>query len=245
MASFNLFAGKILQIEGGYNDNLDWEENYYNGDFIGTNYGITPATLAHFLRRDVTQADMANLTKATALEILEKEYWDRYRLDEFDSQDLAEIVADGIIHHGPGGNGDTGGVTMLQQTLNDLGEDLEVDGILGSLTVAAANRQSKINGGLLFNLYRDSRLKYYEWLALQDPRKLSVLPGWKNRINNHFPEKEDGAVIVTASKFPVDRLIEVAVAKYGWGWIIAAAVLVPVIGFGVYQAFFRSKKSDV
>ena len=245
MASFNLFAGKILQIEGGYNDNRDWDENYYNGDFIGTKYGITPATLAHHLRRDITQADMVNLTKATALEIYEKEYWDRYRLSEFDSQDLAEIVADGIVQHGPGGNGDTGGVTMLQQTLNDLGEDLEVDGILGSLTVAASNRQSKLNGGLLYNLYRESRLKYYEWLALQDPRKLSVLPGWKNRINNHFPEKEDGAVIVTASKFPVDRLIEVAVAKYGWGWIIAAAVLVPVIGYGVYQAFFQSQKSDV
>ena len=242
MASFNLFAGKILQIEGGYNDNRDWDENYYNGDFIGTKYGITPTTLAHHLRRDITQADMVNLTKATALEIYEKEYWDRYRLSEFDSQDLAEIVADGIVQHGPGGNGDTGGVTMLQQTLSDLGEDLEVDGILGSLTVAASNRQSKINGGLLYNLYRESRLKYYEWLALQDPRKLSVLPGWKNRINNHFPEKEDGAVIVTASKFPVDRVIEVAVAKYGWGWIIAAAVLLPVTAYAVYQLFFRNEK---
>ncbi|KGE85526.1 MAG: hypothetical protein NXI26_26810 [bacterium] len=68
---------------------------------------------------------------------------------------------------------------MLQQTLNDLGEDLEVDGILGSLTVAVTNLQSKINGGLLYNLYRDSRLKYYEWLALQDPRKLSVLRAGK------------------------------------------------------------------
>ncbi len=182
------FAGKILQIERGYNSNRNWQENYLDDVFIGTKYGITPATLAHYLRRHPTQQEMKNLTKDVALDIYEQEYWDRYRLDEFDSHDLAEIVADGIIQHGPGDEGDTGGVTLLQQTLNDLGEDLEVDGILGSLTVAATNRQSKINGGLLYNLYRDSRLKYYEWLALQDPRKLSVLPGWKNRINNHFPE---------------------------------------------------------
>ncbi|KGE85525.1 MAG: hypothetical protein NXI26_26815 [bacterium] len=107
MTSFNLSAGKILQIEGGYNSNRNWQENFLDGAFIGTKHGITPATLAHHLRRDITQADMVNLTKATALKIYEKEYWDRYRLSEFDSQDLAEIVADGIIQHGPGGNGDT------------------------------------------------------------------------------------------------------------------------------------------
>lgn len=78
MVSFNLFVGKILQIEGGYNDNCDWDENFLNGVFIGIKYGIMFVIFVYYLCRDIIQVDMVNLIKVIVLEIYEKEYWDCY-----------------------------------------------------------------------------------------------------------------------------------------------------------------------
>lgn len=226
MANFKLFQDKILQIEGGYNDSFGLAEAYTDDDrLIGVNRGITARTLENYLGRRASAEEMKNLSRRLALKIYEEEYWNRYRLNEFLSQELAELVADSIIQHGPGNANDIGGVTILQEALNDLGEDLKVDGRLGPLTVAAANRQSGLNGAALYNIIREDRIAYYKELALSDPAMAPNLTGWLNRMEQHYPAKAQG-VTITATPDPVGTTIELASKGDGASILLLVAVVV-------------------
>lgn len=238
MASFTLFKSKILQIEGGYQSNPNDKGNYTSsGKLIGTNRGISAPRLEDWMGREPSIMDMKKLSKSTALKIYEKRYWDEHRLYEFDSQDLAEIVCDGIIQHGPGSRSKAGGITILQESLNVFSEELEEDGAIGPLTIEATNRQSELNGAALYNIYREKRIEYYHQIVNYDPNQLEFLNGWLNRMNRYYPEKEEGAII-TSTHNPLGKTIELALAGKRNAWlIILAAFIIPTIIFWLLMKF--------
>ena len=191
MANFILAREIVLENEGGYQDNPVDSGNYTtSGELIGTNHGISAKVLEAWLGYEPSVSDMKNLSVGTASQIYKKKYWDAYRLDELISQDLAEIVFDGIVNHGAGGKVTKGGVNLLQRSLVDIGYDVTIDGKLGSATLAATNTASLQNEAQIYNEYRKKRIAYYYEIVAKNPVKEEFLDGWLSRMDE-FPKKTE------------------------------------------------------
>ena len=117
----------------------------------------------------------------------QNKYWDAHRLGELESQMMAEIICDAIIEHGTGSSYNKGGITILQQSLNEIpGELIPVNGLLGSITLAAINRQTRINLARIYNSFRKKRIEYYYEKAI-NPDQAAFLSSWLDRMEQ-FPE---------------------------------------------------------
>lgn len=133
MASFNI-ARKITDVnEGGYGDDPKDSGNWTSGrigvgSLIGTKYGISAPILCVYLKRPATVSDMKNLSYETAGLIYKRNYWDKIKGDDINSQDVANSLYDNAVNVGPGtaiklaqrslGISETG--VMDIQTLNKL-----------------------------------------------------------------------------------------------------------------------------
>jgi lysozyme family protein len=183
MASFNIFTPILLAVEGGYtnhpNDNGNWTGGKKGaGQLVGTNHGISAAVLGAWLKRTATVADMKALTKATALQIYRKNYWDAMRASEIVSQSVANLFVDFGVNSGP-----SVAVREMQEVLNDVfGKSLKEDGEIGPKTLQAIN---SVNSELLFEAYKKKRLDFYK--ALNQP---TFYNGWVNRLKSFVYEKK-------------------------------------------------------
>mgnify|MGYP003117059620 FL=1 len=120
----------IFEAEKGYSDNVEDTGNYYNDKLIGTNFGITAATLAEHLGREPTVDEMKNLSEETAREIASKKYYDRFNVGSLPAS-LQEIFFHAAFL------GESRAVRSLQNLLN-----LEPDGVLGSKTESKMKESS-------------------------------------------------------------------------------------------------------
>jgi hypothetical protein len=120
----------IFEVEKGYSDNVEDTGNYYNDKLIGTNFGITAATLAEHLGREPTVDEMKNLSEETAREITSKKYYDRFKVGTLPAS-LQEIFFHAAFL------GESRAVRSLQNLLN-----LEPDGVLGSKTESKMKESS-------------------------------------------------------------------------------------------------------
>lgn len=129
-----------------------------------TKYGIS--LRAH---PELGEEGIRNLTEEQAIEIYRTSYWTPLRPARF-SPRLALPLLDAAVNHGLGGAG-----RILQQSLNRLGADLVVDGIIGEKTVAAAKsyRPSRVLAAFLAE-----RLRFYRNLDTYD----EFGAGWDRRI---------------------------------------------------------------
>ncbi len=109
---FERAVALVLELEGGLMDS--------SSDPSGpTKYGVNT--------RDHPGLDIRNLTREQATAIHRRESWEGPKIDRLPPA-VAVAVFDGAVDQGPGT-----AVRMLQRCLG-----VEVDGILGPLTVAAA-----------------------------------------------------------------------------------------------------------
>ncbi|MEM6377821.1 MAG: glycosyl hydrolase 108 family protein [Bacteroidota bacterium] len=190
MADFNQAAQKVLRLEGGYQNNPADAGNYnaydsqgrkskwrqhFNNLRAGTNHGISAWTYSSVLGREVSAAEMKALPRQTALDIYDRLYWDKIKGDQINNQAIAELTFDSIVNQG--GNG----VKMVQSTLNFLGNDLAVDGVVGPITLRALN-QAPV-GGFLGKLL-EIRAEAYKRLASRLPENKVFLRGWLNRLRD-------------------------------------------------------------
>lgn len=110
----------VFAEEGGYSDTP--------GDSGGpTNYGITLATLSAWRGRQCTAADVRALTQAQASAIYRSDYWGAVEGDYL-PPGLDLMTFDFGVTSGPGTS-----AILLQRVL-----DVEQDGIIGPVTLAAA-----------------------------------------------------------------------------------------------------------
>lgn len=82
----------ILEREGGFQNNPHDKGNYYNGQLIGTKYGISAASWGG-------QYDIPNLTLDQAKDIYYKHYWVASGADKLDWP-LCLLVMDTAVLHG-------------------------------------------------------------------------------------------------------------------------------------------------
>ncbi len=130
MAEFNTAFQKTLKHEGGYvNDKVDPGGK--------TRWGITKRVADRFFNRDV---DMKNLELLDARRIYRVKYWDVNRLDDLNSEDIAQEMFDTGVNMG------VRVITIfLQRAVNVTNrneknyDDIKVDGRTGPNTIATAN----------------------------------------------------------------------------------------------------------
>lgn len=167
MAKIDSIAKFILSFEGGFvNDPVD------RGG--ATNKGVTIATwrMQGYDKDgdgDIDVDDLKLISDTDAIEVMRRCFWKRWRADEINDQNLANILVDWIWCSG------TPSITITQAMLG-----LTSDGIVGKKTLAALNRQDP---QVFFNRLKARRKQFYERIVEKRPSQVRFLKGWLRRLD--------------------------------------------------------------
>ncbi len=179
MQNVRQFAEEIVAREGGFVNDRDDPGG-------ATKYGVTLGTLRR-LGIDktgdgrLTEADVRRLTRADAVEIYLRHYYQSPNFDHL-PEALQPSVFDMFVN--AGGNA----VKILQRLLRQMGQQVAVDGVIGPLTIQAAEIAAAAAPTHLADAYGIARRNYYYRLADQRPasrkyarRRDGAKGGWIRR----------------------------------------------------------------
>ena len=168
MADIQKLANKLFKWEGGFvNDPTD------RGG--ATNMGVTISTWRQVGYDkdgdgDIDTDDIRLLTRADAMLVLKKFYWDRWQADHIIDQKVANILVDWVWASG------RWGIIIPQLIL-----DVKSDGIVGPHTLIKLNRvDSKI---FLREVYT-ARVTFLQKIVKNDPSQVKFIYGWLRRLND-------------------------------------------------------------
>lgn len=180
MASFEDQLDVILKHEGKFQKWRQDRGNWFNGQLIGTKYGIIPYALAkHRGVRHITEAQMRALTLAEAKDIYRAQYYDRAKIRLLPDQ-IEFKVFDMCVNHGV-----HGGVKLLQRTLRHMGYTIDVDGKIGPQTVRIAYLAVREHGPrVVVNRMVRTRNAYYRAIIRNRPSQNRFRRGWLRRSNS-------------------------------------------------------------
>lgn len=158
-AGFHNQISATLTWEGGYADDLDDP----GGE---TNFGIS--------KRSYPSEDIEHLTKADAIVIYKRDYWDRPGLAR-----LPDMVGGKVFDLGVN-MGQRTAIKLLQRALNHAGwrPPLAIDGALGTNTLHAVGT---IQVAQLLPLLRQEAKNHYIEIATAHPVMRKYLNGWLRR----------------------------------------------------------------
>lgn len=149
----------LLNIEGIYSDDPD--------DSGGeTKYGVSRATFP--------EEDIKNLTKERAMYLYRKHYWERYKCNQVDSPILAAEIFVALVNVSA-----FRVIRYLQIACNELGANLQVDGIIGPATLDFIN--SFKHPKAIVSSLEGEMDKHYK---AQDKKK--YISGWLIRNDKDF-----------------------------------------------------------
>ena len=149
MKAFDLLVERVLSHEGGYvNDPRDPGQE--------TRWGIS--------KRSYPSVDIRNLTRAQAVDIYRRDFWQRVRGDEL-PREVAFQALDAAVNHGIGN-----AVRWMQRAAG-----VADDGVIGPVTLAAVQRAQPADLVLRFNA---ERLRFYAKLTTF----ATFGRGWVNRV---------------------------------------------------------------
>lgn len=177
MAQFQEAYSIVLKHEGGYlNDPADHGGETYKGiarAFYPGWLGWSLVDLAKY-KYGGTLPTNYKISSAMLDQYVQTHYfemWQRYRLDEINSQQVANIFFDFIVLA-------SRAVALMQQTLNGLGFTVAVDNVIGTQTINAINQA---NANQLHDAYKDGRLAYHKTRVNDGLVDAKFLPGWISR----------------------------------------------------------------
>lgn len=148
----------MIQHEGGFSDDpMD-----PGGE---TKYGLS--------KRAYPTLDIANITLPQAKAIYFRDYWSCQPYGQFASQAAANKTFDLAVNLGH-----VEAHKLLQRALNDCGEHLVVDGVIGELTICSVNRCDE---DLLLEAFRYQARNFYLTLVARRPSSSKFLDGWLRR----------------------------------------------------------------
>jgi len=156
MADFTQAISKTLLHEGG--DTLTDDASDHGG---ATKFGIS--------KNAYPDVDIQSLTETQAKDIYRRDYWDRIRGDEIDSQAVAENIFDACVNMGV-----HGGSKLAQSSLG-----IEpADGIIGSQSLRVINAA---NEELFLAKFALAKIQRYTEIVRADSSQKKYLLGWLNR----------------------------------------------------------------
>ena len=168
MADVNKLVPLIFKWEGNWSN----EKNDKGG---ATNIGITLSTWKsqgydknHDGKIDID--DLKLITKQDVVNMLKKNYWDRWKADLINNQSIANILVDWVWNSG------SYGIKIPQKVLK-----VTQDGIVGNKTIEAINSSDQ---NKLFNELKQARGDFFIQITKNDPSQLKFLKGCINRLND-------------------------------------------------------------
>jgi lysozyme family protein len=161
MKDVETLAREIVAREGGYVNDPDDPGG-------ATNHGVTIHTMRRLgmdLTGDgkVTPADVRALNRDQAVEIFIEHYFARPRISSLPVA-LQASVFDMYVNAG------ANAVRILQRLLNEMGEEVAVDGVIGPKTIAAAKRAHDRAPEHIADAYGIARRDYYYALGDRRPQ---------------------------------------------------------------------------
>ena len=160
MQNVDQIAADIVRREGGFVNDPDDPGG-------ATKYGVTIHTMRRLgldLDGDgrVSVADVRRLSRAQAVDIFVRHYFERPRIGEL-PEPLQATVFDMYVN--AGGNA----VKILQRLLREMGQEVAVDGVLGPQSLKAAAHAMAMAPDHLVDSYGIARRNYYFRLADRRP----------------------------------------------------------------------------
>lgn len=163
MANHKILEPFILRWEGGFVNDKD--------DLGGaTNMGVTLATYRSVFGSKKTAKDLKRMTMVQWGIIFKKLYWDKWKADNINDQNVANILVDWLWCSG------SYGIKIPQRVLC-----VSADGIVGSKTIAAINAR---DGRELFDTIKQERKDFIDRICQTRPQNRKFKNGWLNRINS-------------------------------------------------------------
>jgi lysozyme family protein len=185
MADYTKILNHVAKFEGGLSSDPDDNASRFpspikdaKGRPYHTNKGVVWATWVNYSKIKGIAVDANkwfNMTEATWRDIVKKLYWDPYKLDNLNSQGIAEIIFEAYW-----GGGGSVMAKDVQTKLRQLGFNVSVDGSVGNETIKALNQAIKKPGAekMFIEYMTQERLKYLK--GLSDWWKYGK--GWTNRV---------------------------------------------------------------
>lgn len=163
MADYRKLKPFILRWEGGYiNDQADLGKQ--------TNKGVTLSTYRSVFGKNNTVSDLKKITDEQWEFIFKKFYWDKWKADNIEDQNVANILVDWLWCSG------SYGIKIPQMVLG-----VSADGIVGSKTIAAINAR---DGRELFDTIKKERKDFIDRICQTRTQNRKFKNGWLNRINS-------------------------------------------------------------
>lgn len=176
MENFDYALEKTLRFEGGYQDSLNDPGNFNSaGVNVGTNMGISAPALEAYMGTRPTREDMLSLTHDIAAEIYRRDYWNAVKAGEILNRDLAALLFDMAVNHGP-----RSAVRTAQRAAGT-----RADGKMGPVTLAALNRG---NPARIIAAIVDARVNLYRQIVKRRPNMQMFYKGWIQRALSFLPK---------------------------------------------------------
>lgn len=132
-----------------------------------TNWGIS--------KRAHPNEDIKNMDWKRASEIYKKEYWDKMKLNEIKSQEIADEMMDIGVNMGI-----EVAVRLAQWAYNLISQnDIHIDGIIGPKTIESLNTANSRAIAKTLNILQGAR---YIELIMSSPKKEKFWKAWMRRI---------------------------------------------------------------
>ncbi|WP_368183682.1 holin-associated N-acetylmuramidase [Aestuariibius sp. HNIBRBA575] len=187
MQSVQQIANQIVAREGGYVDDPDDPGG-------ATKFGVT----IHTMRRlgldldqdgDVDQSDVRRLTRAHAVDIFVRHYFETPRIAEL-PEPIQASVFDMYVNSG------ANAVRILQRLIRDMRIEVDIDGQIGPQTIQAAHQAMDAAPDHFVDAYGIARRNYYYNLADRRPasrkyarRRDGGKGGWILRAEEFLSER--------------------------------------------------------
>lgn len=156
MADFDVAVSKTIIHEGGSRITNDPDDS---GGL--TKYGIS--------QRSYPDVDIRNLSEQQAKDIYKRDYWDKVKADEINSQAVAANIFDTAVNMGP----------RTASRLAQIALDLQpVDGIIGKQSIAALNAKDE---EVFIAEYTIAKIARYAHICNKNKSQKKYLLGWVNR----------------------------------------------------------------
>lgn len=157
--------------------------NYWNGQLVGTNWGITPADVARFRgTRTVTMHDMKTLGRDEAKAIYLAFYYEAPGVEKLPDP-LEAHVYDMAVNHGP-----SRAIRVLQAAINAFVGGCDVDGKLGPQTVRLSYQMAEaVPMDVILEALVEERISFYRAIVRNNPSQGVFLKGWLRRANAFRP----------------------------------------------------------
>lgn len=116
---------------------------------------------------------LKEVSKSTCESLYRRYFWNQYRYQQINDQDVATKVMDAAVNMGPGR-----AATFAQNAVNKLGGNIGVDGKLGDISFAAINA---CDPGDFLRAYGDEMTAYYLALIARKPVLVKFQKTWLRR----------------------------------------------------------------